>query len=169
MVKRRAKLTDIKEIMALIEQAKAYLKKQGVDQWQQGYPNEAVIKEDTVSGEGYVIEAEERIVAYVCVSFDGEESYRTIEGDWKTYGEYAVVHRMAVDNSYKGRGLASQLFQFAEELCEKRGVGSIKVDTDPDNEMMKHILKKNGFAYCGVIQFDNSDKIAFEKVIKGHL
>lgn len=45
-----------------------------------------------------------------------------------------------------------------------RKVGSFRVDTDEDNHIMKHILSKNGFTYCGTIWFDNSVKIAYEKV-----
>lgn len=39
------------------------------------------------------------------------------------------------------------------------------MDTDNDNQIMKHLLEKNGFQFCGTICFDNSEKIAFEKLI----
>lgn len=41
----------------------------------------------------------------------------------------------------------------------------MKVDTDADNKMMQQALKKFGFTYCGTVCFDNSEKIAFEKLI----
>lgn len=30
---------------------------------------------------------------------------------------------------------------------------------------MKHLLKKNGFEYCGTVYFANSEKIGYEKLI----
>ena len=41
--------------MRLINQAKAYMKEQGIDQWQDGYPNEASIANDIAHDYSYVI------------------------------------------------------------------------------------------------------------------
>ena len=76
-----------------------------------------------------------------------------------------VVHRLALDASVRGRGLASQVFEETERLARSREIHSFKVDTDNDNQIMKHLLEKNGFQFCGTICFDNSEKIAFEKLI----
>ena len=56
-------------------------------------------------------------------------------------------------------------FRFAEELCRERDIRSIRVDTDADNRMMQRVLEKQGFTYCGTVCFDNSEKIAFEKLL----
>lgn len=76
-----------------------------------------------------------------------------------------AVHRLALDASVRGRGLASQVFEETERLARSREIHSFKVDTDNDNQIMKHLLEKNGFQFCGTICFDNSEKIAFEKLI----
>lgn len=62
-------------------------------------------------------------------------------------------------------GLASQVFEETERLARSREIHSFKVDTDNDNQIMKHLLERNGFQFCGTICFDNSEKIAFEKLI----
>lgn len=49
--------------------------------------------------------------------------------------------------------------------AKAKGISNFRVDTDEANKIMQHVLKKNGFTYCGVIWFDNSQKIAFEKWI----
>lgn len=76
-----------------------------------------------------------------------------------------AVHRLALDASVRGRGLASQVFEETERLARSKEIHSFKVDTDNDNQIMKHLLEKNGFQFCGTICFDNSEKIAFEKLI----
>lgn len=161
----QATQADIKQIMVIINQAKAYLKNSGVDQWQKGYPNESSILGDIQSNIGYILVDKDIIAAYVCITFEPEEFYEQLQGEWKSHQPYAAIHRAAISDNYRGQGIASKIFGFAEKLCKSRDIHSIKVDTDNDNAVMKHILQKNGFEYCGIVCFDNSDKIAFEKVL----
>ncbi len=165
MVIAAAKPSDVSRIMQLIDEAKEFLKKSGVDQWQDGYPSLAIITQDIAAGSGYVIWDQETIIGYACISFDGEAAYDTIDGAWLSIQPYAVVHRLAVDSSRKGQGLASRLLQYAEELCAQRGIHSIKIDTDQRNEVMKHLLPKNGYTFCGDVTFEGSPKIAYEKLL----
>lgn len=165
---RRAEEKELTIAMELIDQAKAFLKEQGIDQWQTGYPDAACIQRDVTQGKGYfMLDSEAGIVAYMCIDFDGEPAYDGLNGTWLTGqdAQYAVVHRLAVDRSCRGKGLASRAFELIERMCVERAVNSIRIDTDADNAIMKHLLQKNGFIYCGLIRFDNSDKIAFEKAV----
>ena len=130
---------EAEKAMALIDEAKEFLKSQGIDQWQ---------------------------TAYLCIDFAGEASYETLQGSWKSDLPYAVVHRMAISGAYRGHGIASIAFQLIEELCIQNGIYSVRVDTDEKNAIMRHVLEKNGFDYCGTIWFDNSVKYAYEKMLK---
>lgn len=158
---------DIDSIMNIIKQAQSYFKKNGVDQWQNNYPNIEVIDNDIRSGNSYVLLKDKKVVATVAISFSGEKTYEHIyEGAWISNDEYAVVHRVAVDNNHKGLGLASQVLKDIEELCINKNVRSIKVDTHECNLSMQKLLRKNKFEYCGLIYLeDNSNRLAFEKTI----
>lgn len=80
--------------------------------------------------------------------------------------EYGVVHRVAVDNHFKGVGLFSTIFQRVEEVCIQKGVHSIRIDTHEDNKAMKQAIVRSKLIYCGIIYLeDGSKRIAFEKVI----
>lgn len=162
---RKATEKDLQTATALIEQAKVFLWENGVDQWQTGYPNEGAIAGDLQRGEGYVMEAEGQVRGYACICFTGEPCYNDLEGKWLSDLPYGVVHRMAIDDVCKGKGAAPAFFRFAEELCRERDISSIRVDTDGDNRMMQRVLEKQGFTYCGTVCFDNSEKIAFEKLL----
>lgn len=162
---RKATQEDLRTAAALIEQAKVFLRENGVDQWQTGYPNEEAIAGDLLRQEGYVMEAAGQVRGYACISFAGEPCYDDLEGKWLSDLPYGVVHRMAIDNCCKGKGAAPAFFRFAEELCGERDIRSIRVDTDADNRMMRRVLEKQGFTYCGTVCFDNSEKIAFEKLL----
>lgn len=165
---RRTVLEDIDNIMEIIKQAQAYFKEQGIDQWQNNYPNVEVIINDINNEHSYVLLKDNTIVATVAVSFDGEKTYESIyEGQWITNGKFAVIHRIAVDNNYKGLGISSEIIKHIEKLCLSRDVQSIKADTHEENLSMQKLLKKNDFKYCGIIYLESGHKrVAFEKVIK---
>lgn len=162
---RTAAPEDLGKIMELIDQAKAFLKRNGVDQWQNGYPDQTCIEEDIRKGRGYLCIQDQDVAGYVCIDFEGEPAYDTLDGKWLSIQPYVAVHRLALDASVRGRGLASQVFEETERLARSKEIHSFKVDTDNDNQIMKHLLEKNGFQFCGTICFDNSEKIAFEKLI----
>lgn len=158
---------DIDRILCIIGQAQDYLKEQGIDQWQNGYPGQETIAEDVQNGYGYVLLMKDIVVGTVAVTFDGEKTYdRIYEGKWLCDRDYATIHRIAVDAGYKGTGLASEIIGNIEQMCRDRAVHSIRVDTHRRNTSMQRLLEKNGFLYCGIIYLeDHSERIAFEKTV----
>ena len=58
------------------------------------------------------------------------------------------------------------MFELVGQMSLEKGVHSFRVDTDADNQKMRHVLQKNGFTYRGTIWFDNSEKIAFDKTLQ---
>ena len=166
---RKTRNEDIPAVMKLIDQAKAYMKENGIDQWQNGYPNAESIRKDIEQDYSYVMEDEGKIIGTLAVIFDGEPTYDKIyDGEWKTTEEpYAAVHRVAVDAECKGRGIAGTMIEEVAKLCRERGIRSIKNDTHRDNRSMQRMQAKNGFEYCGVIYLQNgAERIAFEKLIE---
>lgn len=164
---RNANQEQLNIALDMIEQGRTYLKNQGIDQWQNGYPNAESIQQDIDNQKGYFLTDGEHDLAYLCMDFSGEPAYNDIKGAWLTddNAQYMVIHRLAFHESYRGKGLATTVFQLAGEFCKEHGVNSIRVDTDSDNKIMQHTLKKAGFTYCGTIWFAGGDKVAFEKVL----
>lgn len=158
---------DISNIMKIIEQAQNYFKEQRIDQWQNNYPNSETIKNDVNREESYVLIEDNEILGTAAVSFNGEKTYDNIyDGKWLSNEEFVVIHRIAINNNLKGKGLSGEIIKNVEKLCLDKGVHSIKMDTHEDNISMQNSLKKNGFKYCGVIYLeDKSKRIAFEKLI----
>ena len=109
---RKSVKSDIPKIMNIIKQAQAYFKNQNIDQWQNGYPNEKVINNDIENEESYVMIKDNEIIATTVISFNKESVYENIiDGKWLTNGEYGVIHRIAVDNTYKGLGLSHKIIK----------------------------------------------------------
>ena len=158
-----ATAADIEASYDIILQARAFLKSCGVDQWQKDYPNRDNIVTDINEGKGVVLLDGQAIVGFACVDFDGEPAYDDLKGEWLDQKPYAVVHRLAVSDQYKGKGIAQLFFREIEKFVKERKIDTIRIDTDDNNAIMKHLLESGGYIYCGTIWFDNSVKIAYQK------
>ncbi|MCM1355682.1 MAG: GNAT family N-acetyltransferase [Staphylococcus sp.] len=164
---RRAIREDLGRIMEIMGHAKAQMAREGSRQWDESYPAPENILTDIAAGNGYVLTGPDDIpVAYGAIIFKGEPAYAAIDGCWLTEGEpYVVLHRLAVAEEAKGRGVASQFFDETARLAAERGAESFRVDTNYDNHRMLHLMVKLGFTYCGEVTYGRGSRKAFEKVI----
>jgi len=164
-----AKKKDLSEIMHIIGQAQAYLASQHIEQWQNGYPNESAILKDIKNTESYVVKSEDSsLLATAMFTTRNEPTYKRIEGQWltKNNATYGVIHRMAVSNKFRGKGIAKFIFFQCEQNLKQNNIKSMRIDTHEENLGMQGLLKKLGYHYCGVIYLENNDKrLAFEKLI----
>lgn len=171
---RRAEIADMDALLDILEQAKAYLRESGVDQWQEGYPNREALAADIEAGRGWLFECVDNgeIAGYECVAMTPEVCYREIDGAWLTEGEnYAVIHRAMAAARYRGTRLAAEMFSFAAELAAGMGRLSVRVDTHRDNKAMNRLCEKQGFTCCGVVDLglvdpaSDSLRNAYEKIL----
>lgn len=164
MMVRKTEEKDLDKVMEIIQQAKDYLYAQGIDQWQDGYPNRESIQEDIKNGISYVLE-EEEIVGTCAISFEKDPYYDVIEeGNWLNEEVYGVVHRIAIQKDKKGHAYAKEFLDYATKQAQENQIHNLRVDTHKDNLSMQQFLKKNGFLYCGIIYVrDHAPRIAFQK------
>ena len=162
---RKATINDMPYIMNIFKQAQNYFKENNIDQWQNNYPSEAIIMKDIKNNDSYVMVENEKIIATIYISFEEDEDYKKIyKGKWISEGDYCVIHRIAVDNTYKGKGIFKNLIKAVEQMCITKNITTIKVDTHEDNLNMQNALKKNGFKYCGIVYVEGGEKrVAFER------
>ena len=162
----RASADQVDEILVVIEHAKRQLATSGSDQWQDGYPNRASIEEDIRHKWGYVLTTpQHQIAAYGAIVFDGEQAYNDLEGSWTTDQNYVVVHRLAVAEGMKHRGIASEFMRRTETLASSKGIHAFRIDTHQLNVIMLQLLQRFGFTYCGIVRYGTGIRKAFEKTI----
>jgi ribosomal protein S18 acetylase RimI-like enzyme len=160
---RRATESDLDTILALAAQAKAFLASQGLDQWQNGYPNEENFRADMARGDGWLFTADGVPAGYLCITRKHEDAYDVIDGQWLTEGPYAAIHRITVSPDFRNRGIAGQTMAFGMEAAKSAGFSSLRIDTHEGNLAMRGMLEKNGFAYCGKILLANGEpRVAYE-------
>lgn len=89
-----------------------------------------------------------------------DPTYQVIEdGAWLNDTlPYGTIHRLA--SSGKSKGVASAVIEWCLEHCQ-----SLRADTHADNQIMQHLLEKNGFTRCGIIHVaDGTPRIAYQKL-----
>ena len=81
---REARLTDMDEIMLVMDAAKGIMRQSGnMHQWGEGYPSEAVITADMERNGAFVIEDDDKVVGYFAFLQSPEPTYaRIYEGKW---------------------------------------------------------------------------------------
>jgi Acetyltransferase (GNAT) family. len=175
---RQANADDFGQIWPIILQAKAQMARLQVKpQWDETYPTKAGIMKDISDGVAYVLcsngdyhgVVDGEIVAYGAVIFTGERTYDRINGAWLTAddAQYSVVHRLAVSDKVKNRGLATTYIEESEKLTIEKGVHSVRIDTKYENPYMLKILYRLGYKHCGIIDLVRvpETRDAFEKIL----
>ena len=167
-----AKQEHFAALCAITEDAKAQLKGLGLDQWQKGYPNEAVWASDIEKGISWVAVENGEVLGAFMFQTAPESSYAKIDGAWLTEGTaYASLHRVCVAEAHKGKGVVGQMFRHAFDLAKKAGLPSVRIDTHPGNRPMQRALEKAGFTLCGTIYLiggseDGDHRVAYEKILE---
>ncbi len=162
MTVRKARHSDMAEIMMVMEAAKKIMRQSGnLHQWGEGYPSEEVIEADMEKDGGFVIEDCNRVVGYFAFLPSPEPTYaKLFEGEWLDDKQpYHVVHRIASYPDVHG------IFGTVMDFCFSHDT-NIRIDTHRDNTIMQHNILKHGFNYCGIIYLLSGDeRLAYQKII----
>ena len=149
---RKATYEDLPALMEIFRQARGIMRASGnMNQWNDSYPSEDIIRQDIDCGACHVLCEEEKIIATMAFIPGPDPTYSVIyDGEWPDNDPYYVIHRIAVLEP--GHGAARKLIDwgFTKARC-------IRIDTHKENVIMHHILKKYGFLHCGVILLANGD------------
>lgn len=160
----KATQAELSEIIDVIESARAFLKAQGLDQWQtSAYPSSSDILSDIKKGVGYVLRHDGILAGYAAVLTGFEPVYDQLRGTWLNNNrEYVTVHRLAISSQVRGKALGQKMFT---DIFETFGdYRDFRVDTHPNNQIMQHILTKLGFEACGIVMYEG-ERIAYQKLI----
>jgi len=153
---------DLPLVMEAYCYARAFMRANGnVTQWIDGYPSEALIRQEMEAGHSFVCTDERGdILGTFCFILGEDPTYRQIyEGAWLNDKPYGVIHRLATNGRQKG------VSEACLRWCFERW-RNIRADTHQDNKVMQHILEKHGFRRCGIIYVkDGTERIAYQKIL----
>ncbi|MCL2567850.1 MAG: GNAT family N-acetyltransferase [Oscillospiraceae bacterium] len=167
---RRAQPDELDKVIEIIESGRAYLKAQGVPQWQNGTgPGPEEAKVDVARGYGYVLEVEGDAKGYATLIPGPEGSPELAEGAWNgSCEQYTTIHRVAIDASARGSGFAGAFIAGMVQIAGELGYPDIRIDTHPKNEIMQKVIARNGFIEVGVLElpFTDGKRLAYQLLLE---
>ncbi|UUX32839.1 N-acetyltransferase [Fundicoccus culcitae] len=135
------------------------------DQWNNGYPNVAVVLDDIAKNESYVCVSDateldlfptETLLATFCLQKGIDPTYVNIDGAWLNEEPYVTIHRVSTNGKLKGVGR-----QAIEWVMQHND--NIRIDTHEKNTPMRRLVDSLGFTYCGIIYLaDGSPRLAYQ-------
>ncbi len=158
---RKATAADLTAIFSIYARARKFMAENGNGtQWGNVKPKKELVESDIENGISYVCVKDGEVVGVFALIFGEDPTYKIIyDGEWLSEEPYATVHRIASSGKVKGTG----------EFCINWALSqmpNIRIDTHKNNSVMRHLLSKLGFTYCGIIHLEDGDeRLAFQKII----
>jgi len=167
MIIRKANKTDLENIMKMYKSCVTGMLENGIDQWDDTYPNAEIISEDLNVGTYYVAEMDGTIIGGINIDENQDETYLAL--DWKDKSvSFFVVHRLGVKEEFWNKKIGKDLMLFTENLVIEKGLKSIRLDTYSGNPKAMEFYKRLGYTEIGTIDLkpDKDKYYCFEKIIK---
>ena len=153
-------INDLEEIKRIYAHAREQMKiSNNPQQWKDSEPSIEKIVSAISSKNHYKIENDGRICGVFSLFHGKDPTYSNIEGAWLNDDKYVTIHSLASDNTVKG--ILSIIMKYAFSISK-----TVRIDTHENNSIMRHLLDKLGFTYCGIIYLSNGEqRLAYMKTI----
>ena len=157
---RRAKISEISEILNLTKACAANMVKNGIYQWNEHYPSKKAFENDIERSELFVLEKNHEIIGIVVISSLMDKEYIPIQ--WLTPNTKNVyIHRLSVHPNQQGKGYARKLMDFAENYAKKHNFVSVRLDTFSQNIRNQKFYETRGYHRLGDIYFAKQSEHPF--------
>jgi ribosomal protein S18 acetylase RimI-like enzyme len=157
---RKAKLSEIEEIITITRACGAKMASEGIFQWYEFYPNKEAFQKDVLRDELYVLISEDSIIGCIVISSEKDAEYNNV--DWLTKdGQNYYIHRLAIHPSHQKKGHAKRLMDFAESLAREKNIASVRLDTFSENQRNNKFYEARGYTRLGSIFFPKQSEHPF--------
>ena len=157
---RRAKISEIPDILSITRLCALKMEQNGIFQWNEHYPSETAFLKDVEREELYVIEENGSVLGTIVVSTFMDEEYIPIQ--WLTpNGNSTYIHRLSVHPEHQGKGMAQKLMDFAEAYSKKNQFVSVRLDTFSQNHRNQRFYEQRGYQKLGDIFFPKQSEHPF--------
>ena len=150
---------DFTSIMSIYAYARSFMQETGnPNQWGNHFPPEELIHNRIRNKQLFVLEENGTLHGAFAFIIGEDPTYLQIDdGSWLSDAPYGTIHQVASDGTIHG------FFSQIVDYCWAQ-IPHLRVDTHADNQIMQHLIQKNGFERRGIYVLNHSPRIAFERV-----
>lgn len=155
---------DLPALLDLTRLCIARMREQGIDQWDDLYPDETILARDVAAGTVHLLRDADTVIG--CVAVDTTLDPLWSDMDWSRPDAGAsAVHRLMVHPDRQGQGLARRLMSRAEAIARERGSHSVRLDAFLANPAALHLYESLGYRRTGTARMRKGEFAGFEKLM----
>jgi GNAT superfamily N-acetyltransferase len=160
---RQLSVENIEEAYLIIKDVISSMRKQGIDQWDELYPNKTVIMKDIFLNQAVGYFDGDKLLAYMALNDEYAPEYDSIK--WNTTGSALIVHRLSVISAKQGNGIARNMMLYAEQYAMKNKYCSLRLDAFVNNSFANRLYMNMGYDKPGIIELRKGLFNCYEKRI----
>jgi GNAT superfamily N-acetyltransferase len=159
-----ASLRDLSDLATLTRACITRMREQGIDQWDDVYPDEALLARDIAAGTVHLLK--ENAATIGTVTLDANFDPLWADMAWTHPIETArAIHRLMIHPSHQGRGLSKTLMTWTEATARAQGATSIRLDCFLANPASLRLYESLGYQRVGTATMRKGEFVGFEKAL----
>ena len=144
----KANKNQIEEVYSVFSAAIENMEKQGIHQWDEIYPDKAILEEDIAKNQMYIGKIDNEIAVCFVLSEECDEEYKN--GKWQyPDAKFNVIHRLCVNPKFQNKGIATQTMIYIEKTSKAQGYEVIRLDCFTKNPYSHKLYEKAGYSVVG--------------------
>lgn len=161
---RMASIHDLRTITDIFNNAIKVMCSNGINQWDDIYPNEETIHNDILNKQMFLGEMDKNIVSVFVLNQECDEEYEN--GDWQYKDSSCfIVHRLCVNSLFQGRGVGRKTMELIESILQSKGIETIRLDAFSQNPIALRMYENLGYKKVGEVNFRKGLFYLYEKKI----
>ncbi|MGC6507342.1 MAG: GNAT family N-acetyltransferase [Myxococcota bacterium] len=142
---------DIDMIIRLTRACGRHMRANGIDQWDEHYPDRAVILNDLHTQTLFAYRKGTEILGIVVLNEAQDDEYADIGWSTNETDRNIVIHRLAVRPDQQGKGIGRKLMDFAEQWAKDNHYDAIRLDTFSQNQRNQRFYANRGYTNLGPV------------------
>ncbi|MCR9174052.1 MAG: GNAT family N-acetyltransferase [bacterium] len=147
----RGKPEELEAILELTRACGRHMRENGIDQWDENYPNLESLSRDIASETLFAYRENGEILGIIVLNETQDPEYAEVNWSTQESDRNIVVHRLAVSPQHQGKGIARKIMDFAEGWARENGFDAIRLDTYSQNPRNQRFYKKRGYTELGSV------------------
>ena len=143
--------SEVDAILTLTRACGKHLRDNGIDQWDENYPDRGTIVQDVDTETLFAYREDNEVLGIVVLNELQDDEYSQIKWSTSNQDKNIVVHRLAVSPDQQGKGLGRKLMDFAEQWAKDNNYDAIRLDTFSQNPRNQRFYTSRGYTDLGPV------------------